>query len=237
MVAHSPGKGEIRVRLPAEQVTSEPPPMAGQAGRLQGQDRSVVTCPSSSHARRCLIWLSCDNRHLFHWLSIISDPTDCEICSIIRFMNARYMKPAKIYHKLRDIYGKDVKSEETVRKWVRMFNGGRRNMRIGAVGLLSSPMICAFNFLTRHSDDGEHFLNEAVTVETWVRHVTPESKQKNKRGSEFTEIAYSQCRGLNLLSSKISHQDSFVIYHEKVLYDARLKQPSANLQVTSVVDE
>ncbi|KAG8289845.1 hypothetical protein J6590_096101 [Homalodisca vitripennis] len=43
-------------------VTSEPPPMAGQAGRLQGQDRSAVTCPSSSHARRCLIWLSCDNR-------------------------------------------------------------------------------------------------------------------------------------------------------------------------------
>ncbi|KAG8278104.1 hypothetical protein J6590_027359 [Homalodisca vitripennis] len=35
---------------------------AGQAGRLQGQDRSAVTCPSSSHARRCLIWLSCDNR-------------------------------------------------------------------------------------------------------------------------------------------------------------------------------
>ncbi|KAG8285982.1 hypothetical protein J6590_070329 [Homalodisca vitripennis] len=38
--------------------------MAGQAGRLQGQDRSAVTCPSSSHALRCLIWLSCDNRHL-----------------------------------------------------------------------------------------------------------------------------------------------------------------------------
>ncbi|KAG8303752.1 hypothetical protein J6590_002758 [Homalodisca vitripennis] len=29
--------------------------MAGQTGRLQGQDRSAVTCPSSSHARRCLI--------------------------------------------------------------------------------------------------------------------------------------------------------------------------------------
>ncbi|KAG8300057.1 hypothetical protein J6590_085743 [Homalodisca vitripennis] len=51
-------------------VTSEPPPMAGQAGRLQGQDRSAVTCPSSSYARRCLIWLSCDNRRtttLRHW--------------------------------------------------------------------------------------------------------------------------------------------------------------------------
>ncbi|KAG8294299.1 hypothetical protein J6590_106138, partial [Homalodisca vitripennis] len=43
-------------------VTSEPPPMAGQAGRLQGQDRSAVTYPSSGHSRRCLIWLSCDNR-------------------------------------------------------------------------------------------------------------------------------------------------------------------------------
>ncbi|KAG8265736.1 hypothetical protein J6590_088044 [Homalodisca vitripennis] len=43
-------------------VTSEPPPMAGQAGRLQGQDRSAVYHTSSSHARRCLIWLSYDNR-------------------------------------------------------------------------------------------------------------------------------------------------------------------------------
>ncbi|KAG8253517.1 hypothetical protein J6590_032313 [Homalodisca vitripennis] len=32
-------------------VTSEPPPMAGQAGRLQGQDRSAVTYTSSGHAR------------------------------------------------------------------------------------------------------------------------------------------------------------------------------------------
>ncbi|KAG8281247.1 hypothetical protein J6590_062860 [Homalodisca vitripennis] len=43
-------------------VTSEPPPMAGQAGYLQGHDRSAVTHPSSSHARRCLIRLSCDDR-------------------------------------------------------------------------------------------------------------------------------------------------------------------------------
>ncbi|KAG8302376.1 hypothetical protein J6590_034689 [Homalodisca vitripennis] len=42
--------------------TSEPTPMAGQAGCLQGQDRSAVTHPSSSHARRCLTQLSRDNR-------------------------------------------------------------------------------------------------------------------------------------------------------------------------------
>ncbi|KAG8251694.1 hypothetical protein J6590_074272 [Homalodisca vitripennis] len=43
-------------------VTSEPPPMAGQVGCLKGQDRSAATHLSSSHARRCLFWLSCDNR-------------------------------------------------------------------------------------------------------------------------------------------------------------------------------
>ncbi|KAG8296701.1 hypothetical protein J6590_051682 [Homalodisca vitripennis] len=43
-------------------VSSEPPPMAGHVGYLQGQDRSAVTHPSSKHARRCLIRLSCDNR-------------------------------------------------------------------------------------------------------------------------------------------------------------------------------
>ncbi|KAG8300005.1 hypothetical protein J6590_087092 [Homalodisca vitripennis] len=35
--------------------------MAEQAGCLQGQDRSAVTYPSSSHARHCLIQSSCDD--------------------------------------------------------------------------------------------------------------------------------------------------------------------------------
>ncbi|KAG8296366.1 hypothetical protein J6590_058968 [Homalodisca vitripennis] len=47
-----------------QKVTSELPPMVVQAGCLQRQDRSAVTytSTSSSHARRCLIWLSCVNR-------------------------------------------------------------------------------------------------------------------------------------------------------------------------------
>ncbi|KAG8254217.1 hypothetical protein J6590_011915 [Homalodisca vitripennis] len=55
--------GKVRAKKPSLplnlgtnglKVTSEPPPMVGQAGRLQGQDRSAVTYPSSGHARRCL---------------------------------------------------------------------------------------------------------------------------------------------------------------------------------------
>ncbi|KAG8262468.1 hypothetical protein J6590_052113 [Homalodisca vitripennis] len=47
-------------------VTSEPPPTTGQAECFQGQDRSAVTHPSSSHARRCLIWLYCNNRRTLY---------------------------------------------------------------------------------------------------------------------------------------------------------------------------
>ncbi|KAG8259435.1 hypothetical protein J6590_014904, partial [Homalodisca vitripennis] len=36
-------------------VTFEPPPTAGQAGCLQGQDHSAVTHPSSSHVWLCFI--------------------------------------------------------------------------------------------------------------------------------------------------------------------------------------
>ncbi|KAG8312160.1 hypothetical protein J6590_028388 [Homalodisca vitripennis] len=46
----------------SSKVTSEPPPTAGQEDYLQKQDRSAVTHPGSSHARRCLIRLSRDNR-------------------------------------------------------------------------------------------------------------------------------------------------------------------------------
>ncbi|KAG8287054.1 hypothetical protein J6590_047031 [Homalodisca vitripennis] len=59
--ARSQSKREIRAKKPSLtlnlgtnglKVTSEPPPMAGQAGCLQGQDRSAVTHPSSRQARR-----------------------------------------------------------------------------------------------------------------------------------------------------------------------------------------
>ncbi|KAG8291842.1 regulation of ligase activity protein [Homalodisca vitripennis] len=54
--------GDQHLTLQHLKVTSQPPPMAGQAGCLQGQDRSAVTHPSSIHTRCCLVRLSCDNR-------------------------------------------------------------------------------------------------------------------------------------------------------------------------------
>ncbi|GBN82656.1 hypothetical protein AVEN_206709-1 [Araneus ventricosus] len=59
----------------------------------------------------------------------IADPADCEVCSVIRFLNAKNVKPAEIHRQLADIYGENVMTDGMVRKWVRQFNDGRTNVR------------------------------------------------------------------------------------------------------------
>ncbi|KAJ4448459.1 hypothetical protein ANN_10475 [Periplaneta americana] len=45
--------------------------------------------------------------------------------SVIRFLNARNIKPADIHHQLCEVYGDDAISDGMVRRWVRKFNEGR----------------------------------------------------------------------------------------------------------------
>ena len=54
---------------------------------------------------------------------VIEQPADCEIRSVIHFLNARNFKPADI-HQLCEVYGEDAISDGMVRRWVRKFNEG-----------------------------------------------------------------------------------------------------------------
>ncbi|GBM80130.1 hypothetical protein AVEN_265372-1 [Araneus ventricosus] len=58
----------------------------------------------------------------------IADPADCEVRSVIRFLNAKKVKPAEIHHQVVEIYGENVMTDGMVRKWVRQFNDGRTNV-------------------------------------------------------------------------------------------------------------
>ncbi|GBL99039.1 hypothetical protein AVEN_227544-1 [Araneus ventricosus] len=174
----------------------------------------------------------------------ISDPSDCEVRPVIRFLNTKNVKPAEIHPQLVEIYGENVMIDGMVRKWVQQFNNGRTNVhdeaRSGRPSVVNDGlvpkvnekirensqftirMLCdkfpqisktvlhenvtnrlnyrklcsrwvpkmltdvhktkglgsALTFLTRYSEDGNEFLNKIVTGgETWVYHVTPESKQ------------------------------------------------------------
>ncbi|GBO31810.1 hypothetical protein AVEN_17141-1 [Araneus ventricosus] len=62
----------------------------------------------------------------------IADPADCEVRSVIRFLNAKKVKPAEIHRQLVEIYGENVMTDGMVRKWVRQFNDGRTNVHDGA---------------------------------------------------------------------------------------------------------
>jgi len=58
----------------------------------------------------------------------IEGAADCEIRSVIWFLNARNVLPSEIHHHICQVYGDNAMSDGTVRKWVRMFNEKRENM-------------------------------------------------------------------------------------------------------------
>ncbi|GBN85665.1 hypothetical protein AVEN_216963-1 [Araneus ventricosus] len=58
----------------------------------------------------------------------IADLADCEVRSVMRFLNAKKVKPAEIHRQLVEIYGENIMTDGKVRKWVGQFNDGRTNV-------------------------------------------------------------------------------------------------------------
>ena len=52
----------------------------------------------------------------------IEGTADCEIRSVIHFLNVRNVLPSEIHHQICPVYGDNAMSVDMVRKWVRMFN-------------------------------------------------------------------------------------------------------------------
>jgi len=74
---------------------------------------------------------------------------DCEIRSVIRFLNARNVLPCEIHHQISQVYGDNAMSDGMVRKWVWMFNEGRENVhdeaRSGRPSLVNADLVREFN--------------------------------------------------------------------------------------------
>ena len=47
---------------------------------------------------------------------------DCEMPSVIHFLNARNVLPSEIHYQICQVYGDNAMSDGMVRKWVQMFN-------------------------------------------------------------------------------------------------------------------
>ena len=48
----------------------------------------------------------------------IEGATNCEIRSVIRFLNARNVLPSEIHYQIYQVYGDNAMSDGMVRKWV-----------------------------------------------------------------------------------------------------------------------
>jgi len=70
----------------------------------------------------------------------IEGAADCEIRSVIRFLNARNVLPSEIHHQICQVYGDNAMNDGMVKKWARMFNEGRQNVHDEARSWLPSSM-------------------------------------------------------------------------------------------------
>jgi len=74
---------------------------------------------------------------------------DCEIQSVIHFLNARNVLPSEIHHQICQVYGDNAMSDGMVRKWVRMFYEGQENVhdeaRSGRPSLVNDNLVHKVN--------------------------------------------------------------------------------------------
>jgi len=79
----------------------------------------------------------------------IEGAAECEIRSVIRFLNARNVLPSEIHHQFWQVFGDNAMSNGMVRKWVRMFNEGRENVhdeaRSGRPSLVNDDLVRKVN--------------------------------------------------------------------------------------------
>lgn len=58
----------------------------------------------------------------------IQNAADCKIHVVIRFLSAKGVKAADIHRRISEVYGKNIKSDGMVRKWVKGCKDARKNV-------------------------------------------------------------------------------------------------------------
>ncbi|PNF26371.1 hypothetical protein B7P43_G17995 [Cryptotermes secundus] len=60
--------------------------------------------------------------------ALIPAPADCEVRSVIKFLNAQSIAPIEIDRQLRRVYGPNIMSKQMVHRWCRQFSAGRQSV-------------------------------------------------------------------------------------------------------------
>ena len=80
---------------------------------------------------------------MFEMAALIQSPANCEVRSVIRFLNAKCERPAEIRKQIVAVYG-NVMNRQNVTKWWREFCEGRTDVhdeqRSGRPSLISQHL-------------------------------------------------------------------------------------------------
>ena len=60
--------------------------------------------------------------------ALISNPADCEVQGVIRFLQAENVRPCEIHQRPVAVYGEHVMNAASVQKWCIMFTNGRTDV-------------------------------------------------------------------------------------------------------------
>ena len=60
--------------------------------------------------------------------ALISNPADCEVRGVIRFLQVENVRPCEIHQRLVAVYGEHVMNAASVRKWCIMFTNRRTDV-------------------------------------------------------------------------------------------------------------
>jgi len=96
----------------------------------------------------------------------IEGAADCEIRSVIRFLNTGNVLPSEIQHQICQVYGDNAMSDGMVRKWVRTFNEVRENVhdeaRSGRPSLVNDDLVRKVNERVR--DDRRFTISDVLAL-------------------------------------------------------------------------
>src|SRR5215510_7138542 len=84
----------------------------------------------------------------------ISNPADCEVRGVIRFLQAENVRPSEIHRRLVAVYGEHVMNAASVRKWCTMFTDVHDAERSGRPSVITDALKQKVNRIIR---ENRHF--------------------------------------------------------------------------------
>nr|XP_015920477.2 histone-lysine N-methyltransferase SETMAR-like [Parasteatoda tepidariorum] len=169
--------------------------------------------------------------------ALIENAAACEIRSVIRFLNAKKVKPCEIHRQISEVYGQAAMSDSMVGKWVRQFNEGRDQVhdeeRCGRPSLVTDELLYAVEeklkqnrkftistFVTEFPQMSRSLIHEIVTEKLkfrklcsrWVPKILTEQHKKQRMGSALQFLTRYNEDGDDFLSRIVTGDETWVSY-------------------------